>query len=335
MINYPYQLSFTGGNMKDLERKLELALKEIESLIQENYQLKQKLADITKDDSEITSFKSLPISNDAVVIIESFAKEEPEKGAVHNYSTPSEKIALFRNLFRGREDVYPNRWESKTGKSGYSPACENEWSFVCKKPQIKCSDCSHREFLPVTDEIISHHLDAKINRTIGVYPMLQDETCWFLAIDFDKQNWKQDAAAVMGTCRELQIPAALERSRSGNGGHIWIFFDQPIEASLARKFGCAFITKTMENRYELGLDSYDRLFPNQDTLPKGGFGNLIALPLQGGPLKEGNSVFIDENFTPYEDQWSFLSGLRKMSLSQVESKLQVITRNSKVLNVGI
>ncbi|BBH22429.1 helicase [Paenibacillus baekrokdamisoli] len=321
--------------MKDLEKRLVLALKEIERLNQENHQLKQKFADITKDDSETIGFSRSPIANDAVVINERIAKKEPEKGNVHIYSTPSEKIALFRNLFRGREDVYPNRWESKTGKSGYSPACGNEWSFVCKKPQIKCSECSHREFLSITDEIISSHLDAKINRTIGVYPMLQDETCWFLAIDFDKQNWMQDAAAVMKTCEDLQIPVALERSRSGNGGHIWIFFEQPAEASLARKFGCVLLTKTMENRYELGLDSYDRLFPNQDTLPKGGFGNLIALPLQGGPRKEGNSVFVDENFTPYEDQWSFLSGLRKMSLSQVESKLQELTRSSKVLNVGI
>jgi superfamily II DNA or RNA helicase len=321
--------------MKDIERKLELALKEIERLNRENRQMKQRLDDITIDDSELADFSRSPVSNDAFMIKNPIAKLEHEKSTVHNYSTPSEKIALFRNLFRGREDVYPNRWESKTGKSGYSPACGNEWSFVCKKPQIKCSDCSHREFLPVTDEIISNHLDAKINRTIGIYPMLQDETCWFLAIDFDKQNWKQDAVAVMGTCREHQVPAALERSRSGNGGHIWIFFDQPVEASLAREFGCALLTKTMENRYELGLDSYDRLFPNQDTLPKGGFGNLIALPLQGGPRKEGNSVFVDGNFTPYEDQWSFLSGLRKMTLSQVVGEVHEITRNSKVLNVGI
>jgi hypothetical protein len=193
----------------------------------------------------------------------------------------------------------------------------------------------HRAFLSITDELITGHLDAKINRTIGVYPMLQNETCWFLAIDFDKQNWMQDATAVMRTCEDFQIPAVLERSRSGNGGHIWLFFDQPVDASLARKLGCALLTKTMENRYELGLDSYDRLFPNQDTLPKGGFGNLIALPLQGGPRKERNSVFVDGNFTPYEDQWSFLSGLRKMSLSQMESKLQEMTSNSSVLNVGI
>jgi superfamily II DNA or RNA helicase len=315
--------------MRDLERRLEIALKEIEQLTKENQQLKQTLAAST---NKSTSSPAIP--NEAILLTEPVAKIESVKGTVHNYSTPGEKIALFRTLFRGREDVYPIRWVSKTGKSGYSPACGNEWSFVCKKPQIKCPDCSHREFLPITDEVIFNHLDAKINRTIGVYPMLPDETCWFLAFDFDKQNWKQDASAVMDTCQELQIPAALERSRSGNGGHIWIFFNQPIEASLARKFGCALLSKTMENRYQLGLDSYDRLFPNQDTLPRGGFGNLIALPMQGGPRKEANSVFIDGDFIPYEDQWSFLSGLGRMSLSQVENKLHQITNNSNLLNVG-
>jgi hypothetical protein len=133
--------------------------------------------------------------------------------------------------------------------------------------------------------------------------MLKNETCWFLAMDFDKRNWQQDAAAVMDICKAHHIPSALERSRSGNGGHVWLFFDQPIEASLARRLGSSILTKTRERHYQLALDSYDRLFPNQDTLPKGGFGNLIALPLQGGPRTEGNSVFIDERFQPYSDQW--------------------------------
>ncbi|MDR6554696.1 TOTE conflict system archaeo-eukaryotic primase domain-containing protein [Paenibacillus qinlingensis] len=313
--------------MSDLAKQLEIARKEIDRLRHENLLLKQKLEELT-----IAESKLHPSAD--VIFETAITKSLTAKGFIHNYSTPSEKIALFRSLFRGREDVYPNRWESKAGKSGYSPACANEWSLVCKKPQIKCSDCSHRAFLPVTDETISRHLDAKINQTIGVYPMLQNETCWFLAIDFDKQNWRQDAAAVLATCEQLQVPAALERSRSGNGGHIWIFFERPIEASVVRSFGCALLTRTMESRHELGLDSYDRLFPNQDTLPRGGFGNLIALPLQGGPRKEGNSVFVDANFKPYEDQWNFLAGLRKLSLTQVETILQEVTRNSSVLNVG-
>ncbi|REE90631.1 hypothetical protein A8990_106136 [Paenibacillus taihuensis] len=320
--------------MKDLEIKLEMALREVERLSLENRQLKQQIEEMSKDNSGLINASQISIYTDTSVVKVPEANIEPIKGSVHNYSTPMEKIQLFRSLFRGRDDLYPNRWENKAGKSGYSPACQNEWTFVCKKPQIKCSDCSHREFIPVTDETISNHLDAKFNRTIGIYPMLEDEKCWFLAIDFDKHNWKQDAAAVMDTCRQSKVPAALERSRSGNGGHIWIFFDQSIEASLARKFGCALLTRTMETRYELGLDSYDRLFPNQDTLPRGGFGNLIALPLQGGPRKDGNTVFIDENFTPYEDQWSFLSGLSKMTLAEVQNRVHELTRNSSLLNVG-
>ncbi len=166
--------------------------------------------------------------------------------------------------------------------------CSNEWvSGICEKPRVKCADCQHRSFLPVTDDVIRRHLvgsDERGNDFIaGVYPMLLDETCFFLAIDLDKANWQDDAIAVLETCRRLDVPAALERSRSGNGGHIWIFFESAIPASLARRLGSYVLTETMERRPDLGLDSYDRLFPNQDTLPRGGFGNLIALPLQKRP----------------------------------------------------
>jgi hypothetical protein len=137
---------------------------------------------------------------------------------------------------------------------------------------------------------------------MGIYPMLQDETCFLLAVDFDKEGWQEDAKAFWETCRHLDIPAAVERSRSGNGAHIWIFFEQAIPTSLARKLGSHILTETMERRPDIGLNSYDRFFPNQDTLPKGGFGNLIALPLQRQPRASGNSVFLDENFVPYSDQ---------------------------------
>ncbi|WP_336784691.1 TOTE conflict system archaeo-eukaryotic primase domain-containing protein [Paenibacillus sp. MMO-177] len=318
--------------MKDLQRELELALSEISRLKQENILLKQKIEEMTEDTFSIFRLSPPPTKNaeDSV----NLPKIESLKGKVHNFSSPDEKISLFRSLFRGREDVYPVRWESKAGKSGYSPTCKNEWSFVCKKPQIKCSDCSHKEYLAITDETISQHLDAKYNRTIGIYPMLQDETCYFLAIDFDKNDWMKDASAVMSTCMIYQVPAALERSRSGNGGHIWIFFNEAIEASLARKFGSALLTKTMESRYELSLNSYDRLFPNQDTMPKGGFGNLIALPMQGGPRKEGNSVFVDADFMPYEDQWSFLSSLKKLSQSEIDQKVHELIGYSNLINAG-
>ncbi|MDF2668877.1 MAG: restriction endonuclease subunit, partial [Paenibacillus sp.] len=187
---------------------------------------------------------------------------------------------------------------------------------------MKCSVCTHQNFLPVTDEVLFRHLDAREDRTVGIYPMLKDETCSFLAMDFDNRNWQEDAAAIMQVCKAHAIPAALERSRSGNGGHIWIFFTEPIAASWVRKFGTIILTLTMKQRYQLGLDSYDRLFPNQDTLPKGGFGNLIALPLQGGPRKMGNSMFLDDNFMPYIDQWSFLAQLTKMTEEEVTRFIQ-------------
>jgi superfamily II DNA or RNA helicase len=251
--------------------------------------------------------------------------------AINQDSLPAVKIGLFRSLFRGRTDVYPVRFESrKTGKTGYAPACANEWvRGVCEKPKIKCADCPSRCFLPVTDEVIRWHLSGRTEQgqdfVIGVYPMLQDEACYFLAIDFDGENWQTDTAAFLQTCRQLDLPAALERSRSGNGGHIWLFFGEAISASLARKLGSHLLTETMERRPELGLGSYDRLFPNQDTLPKGGFGNLIALPLQKRPRQLGNTVFLDEEFKPYADQWAFLASLLKISRSRVE----VLTRQAE------
>ena len=190
----------------------------------------------------------------------------------------AEKVALFRRLFQGRTDVYPVRWEGKTsGKTGYASACANEWvAGVCGKPRMKCSDCSHRVFLPLTNTVIYEHLTGK--RTIGVYPLLPDETCHFLAVDFDEAEWREDAQAFYQSCQELGVPAAIEISRSGNGAHVWIFFAGKVSARDARRLGTALISHTCSRTRQLKLESYDRLFPNQDTLPKGGFGNLIACP---------------------------------------------------------
>ena len=217
------------------------------------------------------------------------------------------EIALFRSLFRGREDVYAVRWESRKGKSGYSPACANEWHpLLCKKP---CSKCNNNKYVPFSDKAVIGHLMGA--HTIGVYPLLQDETCWFLAVDFDKTGWQEDTCAFLQACRDSDVTAACERSRSGQGGHVWIFFEEAVSATLARKLGSVLLTRAMDKRHQMGLDSYDRLFPNQDTMPKGGFGNLIALPLQGIPSKACNSIFLKEDFTPYENQWQFLSSLKK------------------------
>ena len=243
---------------------------------------------------------------------------DQQDGLVHHLSPPESKIALFRSLFRGRDDVYPRRFENrKTGKSGYPPACGNEWvPGVCEKPRIKCAACPNQRFLPVTDQVVRWHLsghdDSGRDFVMGVYPLLRDETCFFLAADLDKAQWQEDAQAVLETCRRLDLAAALERSRSGNGGHIWLFFEQAIPATLARKLGAHLLTETMERRPGIGLDSYDRFFPNQDTLPQGGFGNLIALPLQKRPRELGNSVFLDDRHRPHADQWAFLSSIRKI-----------------------
>lgn len=246
---------------------------------------------------------------------------------VTHHSAGGEKIRLFRALFRGRDDVYPKRFEStRTGRSGYQPDCANEWVHgLCAKPKIKCRDCPNRQLLPVTDDVIRYHLlgqapGSRQDFTIGVYPLLPDDTCWFLAADFDKQTWEADVGVFAGTCRDLRVPVAVERSRSGNGAHVWIFFAEPLPARLARQLGCFLITETMERRPEIGLDSYDRLFPNQDTMPKGGFGNLIALPLQNKPRANGNSVFVDRDLLPYADQWAFLSSLLPRQTSLCTSR---------------
>src|SRR3989449_8285617 len=221
--------------------------------------------------------------------------------------TSSEKVALFRSMFRGREDVYPKLWtNAKTGRKGYAPACANEWvRDVCEKPRIKCGECPNQAFLAVEDRVILDHLQGR--HVVGVYPLLTDETCWFLAADFDKTSWTDDVAAFMETCRMAGLPAAVERSRSGNGAHVGLFFSAPVAATTARKMGCYIVTGTMARRHQLSMAPYDRLFPNQDTLPRGGFGNLIALPLQHGPRQAGNTVFLDEHLTPHTDQWRVLA----------------------------
>ncbi len=262
-------------------------------------------------------------------------------GLVNQKSSSQAKIALFRSLFRGREDVYPRRYESrKTGKSGYAPACANEWvRGICEKPRIKCADCPNRRFLPVTDDVIRWHLSGRDTGgqsfVAGVYPLLRDETCFFLAVDFDKAGWGKDATAFLEACRRLSLPAALERSRSGRGAHVWLFFEEAIPAALARRLGSHILTETMEGRPDLGLDSYDRLFPSQDTMPHGGFGNLIALPLQKGPRKQDNSIFLDDHLVPWADQWAFLASVRRIGRARVEAVVQDAERRGRILGVRL
>jgi len=259
---------------------------------------------------------------------------EPSRGAPQ---TPIDKVKLFRQLFRGRPDLYPTRFVSKkTGRSGYAPACANKFvPGVCELPRVKCGDCTKQAFLPLDDAAVLAHLRGR--HVMGVYPMLDDETCWFLAVDFDKSTWVEDARAFVETSLRLGLPAIVERSRSGNGAHVWFFFSSPVPASTARKMGCHLITETTARRHELSMESYDRLFPSQDTMPRGGFGNLIALPLQYGPRQEGNSVFLDENFAAYPDdeQWEVLASIRRIDPVAVERIAVAAARAGSVVGVRV
>ena len=252
--------------------------------------------------------------------------------------TNAGKVALFRSLFRGREDVFPKRWENpKTGKSGYSPACSNEWiDGLCEKKKgtkrrLTCSDCTNQTFIQVDDAQITAHLRGR--QTMGVYPLLPDETCCFLVADFDGDSWKEDITAFVETCRTKSINPDIERSRSGNGGHTWFFFSAPVPAIATRKMGCFLITETMSRRHQLSMTSYDRLFPNQDTMPKGGYGNLIALPLQKKPRNSGNSVFLDDSFRPFPNQWAFLAKIKKLDPAIVFSLAEEATNTGQVVGV--
>jgi len=241
-----------------------------------------------------------------------------------------EKVNLFRSLFKGREDVFARRWYSKTsGKAGYQPACQNEWTPLCDKRTFKCGDCPNRKFSPLTDNDIYRHLEGKDvdgRDVIGLYVLNEDNTCHLLCTDFDDKNcehgYQNDVLAFVDVCMSWNIPCSVERSRSGNGAHVWIFFEVPVLAVKARRLGNAILTEAMNRNGKIGFKSYDRFFPNQDTMPEGGLGNLVALPLQGNARKHGNSVFVDENFEPYPDQWEFLLNVGKLSEQLLEDILK-------------
>ena len=241
--------------------------------------------------------------------------------------SPEQKIAIFRGLFRGRTDIFANRWQNKQGRSGYSVACNNEWvQGICHKPRIKCQDCNHRQFTELNDQIIYRHLAGQ--QVVGLYPLMHDNTCYFLAADFDKGQWQEEVKAMSKACHSFEIPHAIEISRSGNGAHLWIFFNEKIPAREARLLGFGLLDKAMEYYPNLSFDSYDRLFPNQDILPEGGFGNLIALPLQKEARSSGNSSFVDNDLNVIQDQWQHLAQIESIAHNTLTKRLTQISPNS-------
>ena len=243
-----------------------------------------------------------------------------------------ERVALFMSLFKGRKDVFARRWFSKsTGKAGYQPVCVNEWRRgVCDKKKFKCAECPNRDFAPLTSQDLYRHLEGKDENccdVVGLYAIMPDNNCSFLCTDFDdkscKHGYKDDVLAFVRVCRDWQIPYAIERSRSGNGAHVWIFFEEPLPAFKARRLGNAILTEAMNRDGRMSFHSYDRFFPNQDRMPEGGFGNLVALPLQGQARKNLNTVFVDDDFLAYKDQWTFLYNIKKLREDDVDKLLNL------------
>lgn len=316
---------------QELLERYNVLLEEIKRLKNENRQLKANLG--------LKAFQ--PIQNIPPAVQQEKDVYADESNAenhdidVNNSSDSLSKIRLFMSLFKGREDVYAKRWENKkSGTSGYAPVCLNQWrAGICGKPNVSCSKCRNKSYAVLDENVIENHLRG--STVVGIYPMLSDETCRFLAMDFDKDDWEKDISAVRDVCNAFMIPIAVERSRSGKGCHAWFFFKHPISSALSRKFGTAILTSAMTRRHEIKFNSYDRLFPSQDTMPKGGLGNLIALPLQKEARERGNSEFIDDDFRSYQDQWAFLSGIQKMTESRLEHLIPTISPGNELGDLKI
>ena len=283
------------------------------------------------NEAEINELNRLRAENArlrALLTRHGIAADEPESALPRKPALSlDEKVALFRGLFQGREDVFARRWfSSSSGKSGYQPVCAREWNReYCDKKKYKCAECPNREFQTLGYNDIYRHLEGKDSNgrdVVGVYAILPDNSCRFLCCDFDDKScehgYQKDVLAYVNVCRDWGVPAYIERSRSGNGAHVWILFDEHIKAQTARRLGNAILTEAMEREGRMSFKSYDRFFPNQDFMPTGGFGNLVALPLQGRARKDGNSVFVDDDFIPFSDQWAYLQRMKKMTAAEIE-----------------
>ena len=306
-------------------------------------ELLQKLERLTRENERLKGI----LSAHGISYEQNSSSKDEEVCTVHpnadnHVSLSKEQILqqrkdLFRSLFKGREDVFALRWESRDGtKGGYMPACSNRWTPLCDRKKYKCASCPNRKFVSLGDAEIEKHLRGVDEWgkpfTIGIYAILTDDTCNFLCTDFDDKNcehgYQKDVLAFVSVCKDWGIPYSIERSRSGNGAHVWILFEQPVAADKARRMGNAILTEAMSRDGQMSFKSYDRFFPNQDHLPEGGFGNLVALPLQGMPRKKGNSVFVDDNFEQYTDQWEYLRTVKKLSADAVETLLKLHANQS-------
>ncbi len=299
------------------------------------------IAYIKSLDENITVDDAEPLIYDELTRIKEVCSEETSKsdmasGSADHSNQPdkrmemTELIAIYRELFYGRQDVFAIRWDNeKTGVHGYAPKCKNEWDRnICgKAKRIKgaCKNCAYRENQEITDSFVQQHFmgTGRNALVMGIYPLLEDETCKFLAIDFDKKGWQDEILSAKSVFTEYGIDSYIERSRSGNGGHLWVFFCDHVEAHIARKLGIKVLETVMSRTGNSKFESFDRLFPNQDHMPKGGYGNLIALPLQRQSVEKENSVFVDDAFHMYASQTAVLQSIRRYSRTEIVSVLKM------------
>ena len=265
-------------------------------------------------------------------------KNEPNVVSIKEEPINKELVHFFYSMFKGRKDVYSLRSgkpNAKTGKHGYYTQCENFWKYgLCGKrdgKNTKCQSCPNQKYKPLSGEVIYAHLmgvKEDCSDVVGLYPVWPDGTCYYLVFDFDNHDdnsdsikWQEEANALRTICSDNDVPCLVERSRSGKGAHVWIFFEKAVNIKKARLFGASLLDKGAESVNQQSFDTYDRMIPAQDKLPEGGLGNLVALPLQGRAVKTGNSVFVDENWQPYFDQWSVLKNTGKISETFIDEKL--------------
>ena len=257
----------------------------------------------------------------------------PIKETTPLFLSNNEKIELYQSYFKGRDDVFSFRYINKDGKKGYSVSCKNRSNITgfCQKG-IKCNECKYKEDLPLTKDIIKKHLQGKIS--IGIYPLIKGDYCHFIAVDFDDKDYKLSSLAFSSICHKHSIDNLIEVSSSGQGAHVWIFFKEKVKAAKARRLITLMLIETMDEYDYLDFHSLDRLFPSQDYLPSiNGYGNTIALPLDGKLIFENKTLFVDENFIPYpiSEQLNILGATNKIDITQIDILLEEYKENESIM----